>query len=131
MPNRFVPEIKDDSAGLVYVFTVVGTEGRISNLEQNLRLAGIIEENGDSSGSYVRFCPFRAYTAVREPDKAHIEFDIYSMSTRRKRIHDTFTQQFRRGLGELTTLMLQTGFKIEAKKHDELESKNKSPKLAF
>ena len=54
---------------------------------------------------------FYAFLAIEK--NTTVEFDIYN---NRNRKPDTNTQAFRRGVGHILTLLLQTGYEIKAKR---------------
>jgi hypothetical protein len=104
---------------LNYHVTIVGIHGDLG------RLTEVLDRRlGDG---VIRFTAGRLlYLAVQEPAK--VEFDLYY---NRDRLPNTHTTAFRKDLGEITSIMLQTGYTVSTKKIEKMPKEVELPPLVF
>lgn len=105
--------IPKDYGKLSYIVTIQGAEGNLKGLADCVDASNLVSDDLISPP----MTNARAYWAVKNPN--NVEFDVYTP----KRVVEgqrpvTQTSSFRRGLGELTTMMLQNGYNLSVKKVD-------------
>ena len=112
--DRFVPD-EYRSGKLLYLITIRGIGARRERLMANLAEEALFE---DSTKKIMKsHWAFPIYFSVEGDDA--VEFDIYKAADASTR--DTHTAYFRKELGNLTTLLLQTGYTVTAVSNPEFE----------
>ena len=121
LATRHIPR-SAKGGGLEYITTIVGAEGRQNDLWPMLDKA--LRKNTEE-GYYYLSIPFVTHAAVL--DGGNVEFDIYHFNKRR---FHTDTEHFREAVGQLTTLLLQTGYHVSSTS-DERRRHAAHPRLDF
>ena len=106
-------QVPKNYGNLTYIVTIQGSQGNLEALAECIKSSNIVSADLISPS----MSNVRAYWAVKKEEV--LEFDVYSpkgVVEGSKPV--TSTSSFRRGLGELTTLMLQAGYTLSVKKVD-------------
>lgn len=118
MDRNVPPQFKNNQ--LRYVTTIKGEGGDLSKLRGILKYK-LIGSTHDVNDKRINLANGRClYVSVETPTE--VQFDIYQNKSKKNR--DTSTTAFRKDVGEICTIMLQTGYTVSSVKVEELEEES-------